>query len=167
MGLPCLREWIYLHKEDLPRLGFNYVKLGLSDVLLDVKEGTVYTPNTNQTTKIGGEGLQSEVSGGIIETEERFDPHPKRNNKGQFDFKNGGSSQIAYDSNGKPYKYPTLKLEREEYGKVMHEINTVYHARFKGMSIGNLNMAFDNGYYCYRFEIHGFDNYNIFERVEI
>ena len=55
------------YKEDLPKLGFNYVKLGLQDVLLDVKSGTVYTPNTNQTSKIGEEILQNKGESGIIE----------------------------------------------------------------------------------------------------
>lgn len=39
------------YKEDLKPLGFNFIKLGLQDVLLDPKTGTIYTPNTNQTTK--------------------------------------------------------------------------------------------------------------------
>lgn len=67
------------YKEDLPKLGFNYVKLGLQDVLLDVKSGTVYTPNTNQTAKIGAEVLKNGVDSGIIEEEEekekRFNPN--------------------------------------------------------------------------------------------
>lgn len=33
-------------KEDLPPLGFNYIKLGLQDVLLDPKTMQIYTPNT-------------------------------------------------------------------------------------------------------------------------
>lgn len=63
------------YKEDLPKIGFNYVKLGLSDVLLDIKNNTVYTPNTNQCVRIGTEGLKSEVEGGIIEKEERYNPY--------------------------------------------------------------------------------------------
>lgn len=43
-------------KEDLPSLGFNYIKLGLDTVLFDPKNGTVYTPNTNQQTKLGEKG---------------------------------------------------------------------------------------------------------------
>lgn len=43
--------------EDLPPLGFNYIKLGLNDVLLDTKSGKVYTPNTNAMVDLGtGEG---------------------------------------------------------------------------------------------------------------
>ena len=38
--------------EDLPPLGFNYIKLGLQDVLLNPKTGEVYTPNTNASTNM-------------------------------------------------------------------------------------------------------------------
>lgn len=41
------------YREDLPALGFNYLKLGLQDVLLDPVTGTIYTPNTNKSTKMG------------------------------------------------------------------------------------------------------------------
>ena len=39
--------------EDLPPLGVNFVKLGLNDVLLDPKTGTIYTPNTNAYAQMG------------------------------------------------------------------------------------------------------------------
>ena len=47
--------------EDLPPLGFNYIKLGLQDVLLNPKTGEVYTPNMNASANmnelgnVGGE----------------------------------------------------------------------------------------------------------------
>ena len=55
------------YKEDMKPLGFNYIKLGLQDVLLDPKTHKVYTPNTNKTTNLnnpdmgaeGGEGNES------------------------------------------------------------------------------------------------------------
>lgn len=51
-------------RENMEPLGLDFVKLGLQDVLYDPKTKTVYTPNTNQTNKIGGEnewqGLKSE-----------------------------------------------------------------------------------------------------------
>lgn len=88
------------YKEDLPKLGFNYVKLGLQDVLLDVKSGTVYTPNTNQTAKIGAEVLKSGVDSGIIkeEEEQRFNPnHDPKNGR----FTSGGISAQSVDFSGK------------------------------------------------------------------
>lgn len=35
-------------REDMPPLGFNWIKIGLNDVLVDPKTGTIYTPNTNK-----------------------------------------------------------------------------------------------------------------------
>ena len=43
------------YMEDKPPLGFNYIKLGLQDVLLDPKTGQIYTPNTNQSATMGDE----------------------------------------------------------------------------------------------------------------
>lgn len=44
------------YMEDLPALGFNFIKLGLNDVLYDPKEKTIYTPNTGRkdSLKKGG-----------------------------------------------------------------------------------------------------------------
>lgn len=40
-------------KEDYPPRGFNFMKLGLQDVLLDLKTNRIYTPNTNQFQDLG------------------------------------------------------------------------------------------------------------------
>lgn len=56
--------------EDLPPLNVNFIKLGLNDVLLDPKTGTIYTPNTNAYAKMGEEiksPLTDEEDGSIIE----------------------------------------------------------------------------------------------------
>ena len=49
-------------EEDYEPMGFNFVTLGLGDVLLDPATGTVYTPNTNQMTKINEGGTVAEDS---------------------------------------------------------------------------------------------------------
>lgn len=46
---------------DLKPLGFNYMKLGLQDVLLDPKTGQVYTPNMNATANLNS---MSQMKGG-------------------------------------------------------------------------------------------------------
>ena len=47
-------------KENLPSLDFNYVKIGLSDVLYNPKTQKIYTPNTNKLMKMdGGEKLEN------------------------------------------------------------------------------------------------------------
>lgn len=43
--------------EDLKPLGFNYIKLGLNDVLLDPKTGRIYTPNTNAMANLNDQSL--------------------------------------------------------------------------------------------------------------
>ena len=48
--------------ENLPGLGLDWIKLGLDSVLYDVKTGAIYTPNTNQLSKMndlkGGENIE-------------------------------------------------------------------------------------------------------------
>lgn len=60
--------------EDLPPLGINFIKLGLNDVLLDPKTGTIYTPNTNQYAAMGKSSqipLTEDENESIIESEIR------------------------------------------------------------------------------------------------
>ena len=60
------------YAEDLDPLGLTWIKLGLKDVLYDPKSRTVYTPNTNQSSRLD----QSEV--GIRGSEDRGnDKHDK------------------------------------------------------------------------------------------
>ncbi len=94
------------YKEDLPALGFNYIKLALSDVLFDPKTKTIYTPNTNQTVKMGeqviGEsikGLQFVDDNGIIKPEKRGKDNWVKDEKGLFNGSvsngRGGRSRIT------------------------------------------------------------------------
>ena len=77
MQLDEIRE-----REDLPPLGFNYIKLGLQDVLLDPKTMQIYTPNTKELVSLdGGEILTKGGKGDIIE--ERGNPNHDPKN-GQF-----------------------------------------------------------------------------------
>ena len=53
------------YREDLPKLGLDFIKLGLQDVLYDPKTKEVYTPNTDKTMRLkGGEQHESGDSGG-------------------------------------------------------------------------------------------------------
>lgn len=68
--------------EDLPPLGFNYIKLGLQDVLLNPETGEVYTPNTNATAnmnalgKIGGEEERAKKNRGINKKKTNYKQNP-------------------------------------------------------------------------------------------
>lgn len=46
------------YAEDLDPLGLTWIKLGLNDVLYDPKTKQIYTPNTNRTARMDGQGLQ-------------------------------------------------------------------------------------------------------------
>lgn len=48
-------------KEDLPPLGFNYIRLGLDSVLLDPKTGQIYTPNTDKTAMMNSGLTDDEI----------------------------------------------------------------------------------------------------------
>lgn len=54
-------------REDLPELGFNYIKLGLQDVLLDPKSKTVYTPNTKEMVNLDSKPLNGNNSDEVID----------------------------------------------------------------------------------------------------
>ena len=107
------------YKEDLEPLGFKWIKLGLNDVLLDTKDGTIYTPNTNQMVKIGE---QADLSDFDIDdeniptdTEKRWDGQ-RRESNGQFgkgkkthsaqfkNKKNSDKSPKNFDKKGKSDK---------------------------------------------------------------
>lgn len=72
------------YKEDLKPLGFNFIRLGLQDVLLDPKTNMIYTPNTNQTTMFGQSVNQQIADSMNEETEQRWDGQPRDSN-GRFD----------------------------------------------------------------------------------
>lgn len=46
------------YEEDLEPLGFNWIKLGLNDVLYNPATNTIYTPNTNKTAVVGVENAE-------------------------------------------------------------------------------------------------------------
>lgn len=53
--------------EDKEPIGFDFLKLGLNDVLYDAKTNTIYTPNMNALQKLGGNSLTSDEIRAIME----------------------------------------------------------------------------------------------------
>lgn len=89
--------------------------------------------------------------------------HPRESN-GQFG--TGGTapkSPLRRAAEAIEPKREAIKLQRAEYACVMSAINTLYHARFKGESVGHIAI----GNYYYRFQINGFDNYTVFYRKKL
>ena len=104
----------------------------------------------------------------ITDTELRFNPYHDPKN-GRFTASKGVSQKnklttsqksVKLDSKGVPYKYPELRLPKKEYGKVIRAIDDLYASKFEGRSNGWLTLSKE----AYHFEIHGFNEYNIYEK---
>ena len=82
--------------------------------------------------------------------------------------KSDSKMQPRYDSYGKPFKYPRAEnVTPQEHAKICHEINSLYHVRYAGEPRGTIvsyPKGMDSPAYYYRFEIHGFDEYNIYQK---
>lgn len=128
--------------EDLPPLGFNYIKLGLQDVLLNPKTGEVYTPNMNasanlnQLGNVGGNDLTDNDDSDTI----RSGGNPYHDHKGRFTF--GHSANMT----------------KAEKAHVSSEILTNYPNLAEG-SVKYMEIAVKDGYKFYAFEVKGYGNY--------
>ena len=72
-GFKTRNEIRYMEDDDALE-GLDVINLGLGDVLLNTKTGYIYTPNTNQMVKMGGNEENPQISNGedgvVTETEE-------------------------------------------------------------------------------------------------
>lgn len=64
-GFKTRNEIRYMEDDDALE-GLDVINLGLGDVLLNTKTGTIYTPNTNTMVKMGGESSGDVADGEII-----------------------------------------------------------------------------------------------------
>lgn len=112
--------------EDLPPLNVNFIKLGLNDVLLDPKTGTIYTPNTNAYAKMGEEiksPLTDEEDGSIIENRADW---VTINGKHVYLGKDSGGSGGGSSSNAANELFAALKS-----GKVSSKVYKDLQAKHK------------------------------------
>ena len=99
------------YRENLPPLGFNYIKLGLQDVLLNPQTGDIYTPNTNQMVNVGSlDRLTAGGEGGIIE--ERKKDNWTKGAKGYF------TGSVSNGAGGR------ARMTKAEYNRLCSEILT-------------------------------------------
>lgn len=139
--------------EDLPPLGFNYIKLGLNDVLLDTKSGKVYTPNTNAMVDLGtGEGANVSKSVDKLGNDDIIDVRGNPNHDPQNgQFTSGGSSDsVAIDKSDKSDtidskegapKYDTSTLNSSNVELTRHILE---RAAERGISKNDIVDAIDN-----------------------
>lgn len=105
------------YKEDLKPLGFNFIRLGLQDVLLDPKTNMIYTPNTNQTTMFGQSVNQQIADSMNEETEQRWDGQP-RDSEGRFD-KGKKHRTLHTKIKGKSKEKSSKALEKADKGDII------------------------------------------------
>ena len=83
------------YEEDFEPYEYDFITLGLSDVLLDLKNKTIYTPNTNQTVKFGEAAVQKNIdnqtSSAIIEDRYNDGSNYTKDEHGRFTGTGGGS----------------------------------------------------------------------------
>lgn len=130
------------YRENLPPLGFNYMKLGLADVLYDPKSGDIITPNTGITQNTAQNTLTHGAQGDIIEPEIRKKTNWVKGKGGKF----AGSVPMG------------VRMSKGEYRKIVSEINTNYR-KYEGKEKCTHYSLWKDTYYCYKFVNYGFDNY--------
>ena len=158
------------------RIYFNGSNIAVEDAGIQYREQE-QSDNTKALKKLA-ESIEKAVECGIINITKYSDSQPRddhgRWTDGGGDSGSGGASGSKpstdnappVDSNGVPYSRPRLELPKKEYGKVMHSINDRYESNYKGKSSGFISLAGKNGYSCYRFEIHDYNEYNIYRKDE-
>lgn len=75
-------------------------------------------------------------------------------------------TDLPIDSGGFPYSRPGFWLDPKEYRKICSEINQIYYAQYcKKRIAAHISFGIDGRPYTYWFENHGFNDYNIYQRV--
>lgn len=145
-------------EEDYEPMGFNFISLGLGDVLLNPVTREIFTPNTGQMANLGEEMRAS-------------DDQPRREN-GQFDFKdksatgkNSGSGKGLTKSkkNGKIKKSSKVKMSKFERNVVSHSIASDHPNLKPGIDVH----TYEHNDNIYSFVVHEFGKYGFVRKVDI
>lgn len=91
--------------EDKKPIGFDFLKLGLNDVLYDAKNNTIYTPNMNAIQKLGDQSLTQEEMRALMEYRKKTNwikgshgyfagSYPEGGGGGNLGLTNGGNGGI-------------------------------------------------------------------------
>lgn len=133
--------------EDLPPLGFNYITLGLQNVLVNPATGEVYTPNTNASANMNRLGDIGEDKKDLTDNDDSVTiraggGNPNHDDKGRFTFGFGHSA----------------KMSKAEKAHVSSEILTNYPNLENG-SVKYMEIAVKDGYKFYAFEVKEKGNY--------
>lgn len=139
-------------EEDYEPLGFNYMTLGLADVLLNPQTMEVFTPNTGQTATL------SEVRA-----------HYKRDSRGRFAGSGGagGSSSKSVDKSQKSDKIKkrpkTQKIGKKEKARISHQIASDFPKLKADGKIYN----YENRNHFYQFTVNETGSYHFTYKLKL
>ena len=161
--------------EDLPPLGFNYITLGLQNVLVNPSTGEVYTPNTNAVANmnrlgnVSGKSSETDLTDnenrGIIEDRSwvtRNGRHFFIMDKGFSGGGGGSSGTPRLDMKGVPFSKPCVNIPYTEWKDVSGAIADEYDTKYKGEQWAHKSM---NGK-TYYFENRRFGDINIYKVID-
>ena len=74
---------------------------------------------------------------------------------------------IRFDSGKNRFDFPAFILSKEDYAKIISEINSNYEKYRNKRYCVHCSIGADDLYYLYYFENHGFNNYNIVGKTEL
>lgn len=69
-------------------------------------------------------------------------------------------------SRNTPFRYQPYILGKAEYAKIISEINTNYGLYANESFCIHASVGNDGRYYLYYFENHGYNNYNVYARIQ-
>lgn len=143
------------YKEDMPALGLNWIRLGLDDVLYDPKTKLIYTPNTNQTVKMGDKRVEAEND------EQRYNPY--RDEKGRFTSGGGGKSSYKSSKKGLTRRAKSGTISHKERVRLSHQIATD-HPEWKTPGITH---GYENRNHFYTLSANDFGEYTFYTKMPI
>lgn len=133
--------------EDKSPLGFDFMRLGLNDVLYDVKTKTVYTPNMNAFQRLNGNSpLTTEEERAIMEL--RRKTNWVKGKGGKF----AGSVSVSCG-----------RMSKQEVRRVSSAIAT----NFPALKSDGQMRFFRHGNYKYKFSVIEFGSYNFYEKKKL
>ena len=149
-------------EEDYEPVGFNFVTMGLGDILLNPETMEVFTPNTGQTSNL----LTGESRAEGIEL--RYNHN--HDSKGRFASGSGGGVGAAKKSidksseSGKIEKRPkSMKIGKKERERLSHQIATDFPNLKPDGKIHN----YENRNHFYRFSVNSLGDYSYHLKIKI
>lgn len=154
-------------EEDYEPLGFNFIKLGLQDVLLNPETMDVFTPNTGQTKNL--KTGEERADGMELRKWVTINGHPVNIGGDESGSSSGAGGKSAKkvdksQKSGKIEKRPkSLKIGKKERERLSHQIATDFPNLKPDGEIHN----YENRNHFYRFSVNGLGNYSYHLKIKI